>query len=1106
MSPSAVKPGSLKDPSIASLFSKEDPEDIYEDLREIGHGSFGAVFYAQNVNNQETVAIKKMNFSGKQAQEKWLDIIKEVQFLKQVKNDYIVEYKGCYLKDYTCWLVMEYCIGSCSDVIEVLKKPLLESEISSIASQALLGLTFLHSLPRIHRDIKAGNILLTDQGIVKLGDLGSVSTTCPAQSFVGTPYWMAPEVIMAMEDGLYDDRADIWSFGITCLELAEQKPPLFNRPAMSALYHIAQNEPPKLGRTKQNGEDAGWSEEFHNFIDKCLQTEPKKRMTSSESSKHPFILNRGGSKLSSTEVILKLIKKTKLIVQEQDNSQYRKMRKLMYLDEQHHHKSNSNEYNGVHQFKCINVTGDACSLDSHGTDDDNHSNYQRNSNEDHDSLCNSISSLQSNDLNNGSGSLRKSSGHSNECPVKKDAVSLNAKITGSNFGKNQNYYSVNRNENTVGIPLIGVSSETCTPTIIFSSKIQPGDESPEVGTFAVPSTYPRVHGSMKDKVVTIPEDTPLTTGQILTSKKSSASMSASNDDSTSSNVLASSQDDVSSKEFLNLDEQSYGIDNEKISLHGPLSLHRSPQEKINTLRRSKFSTLRTTKIISKEVDEYKRENNMYEQMVGYKRLRQQHQKEIKIQEDKNNVELDGLRLKLEREYDQLIQASVKELNKIRQQGKSQMDRLIKEHEEAEKKMKKQKANLNDYKFKTFVNLQKKEYKHNKERLKVDLKGRALTRSEYEIALKNSKLILQKDKEEKEQTFYKEQQINLNTEYFKLRKEHLVTQNNYEHKWLEDEYNKKSLQLETSHSLLRKHHELTKDKEIKCLGMLEEIKKRHLRIQHDTELNHQNDHNNRIIDEMRKKHALQSKQQPKELKNKEILIRKQFRHAVKIRAKQFKTYQNQLLATVAKEEQKELINKLKDEQKRKISALADEYERSIGNMVSEQTVQLETWQEEEEKSLSEKLKRDINELKQFQEKQRNNLEITLDKERKALFEKIEKRRLELEEKISQEIFNFNEEKCQRFYSLEQKQQLKMDGLIAQEMSFTDSSMYDLQSESIKASNSQFSTIHHSTSNITSPSSQSSTNNITSTPTTSTSGYGSPITITGRRSNVTDQTNF
>lgn len=98
----------------------------------------------------------------------------------------------------------------------------------------------------LHSDIKAGNILLTEQGVVKLADFGSAAIKCPANSFVGTPYWMAPEVILAMDEGQYDGKVDVWSLGITCIELAERKPPYFNMNAMSALYHIAQNEAPSL--------------------------------------------------------------------------------------------------------------------------------------------------------------------------------------------------------------------------------------------------------------------------------------------------------------------------------------------------------------------------------------------------------------------------------------------------------------------------------------------------------------------------------------------------------------------------------------------------------------------------------------------------------------------------------------------------------------------------------------------------------------------------------------------------------------------------------------------------------------------------------------------
>ncbi|CAN7987596.1 unnamed protein product, partial [Ixodes pacificus] len=109
-----------------------------------------------------------MSFTGKQSTEKWQDIVKEVKFLRQLKHKNTIDYKGCYLKEHTAWLVMEYCLGSASDIIEVHKKPLREDEISAICKDGLQGLEYLHSLGRIHRDVKAGNILLTENGTVKL--------------------------------------------------------------------------------------------------------------------------------------------------------------------------------------------------------------------------------------------------------------------------------------------------------------------------------------------------------------------------------------------------------------------------------------------------------------------------------------------------------------------------------------------------------------------------------------------------------------------------------------------------------------------------------------------------------------------------------------------------------------------------------------------------------------------------------------------------------------------------------------------------------------------------------------------------------------------------
>ncbi|XP_071975585.1 serine/threonine-protein kinase TAO2 isoform X1 [Engystomops pustulosus] len=349
--PSNARAGSLKDPEVAELFFKDDPEKLFADLREIGHGSFGAVYFARDIRNNEVVAIKKMSYSGKQSNEKWQDIIKEVKFLQKLRHPNTIEYKGCYLREHTAWLVMEYCLGSASDLLEVHKKPLQEVEIAAITHGALQGLAYLHTHNMIHRDVKAGNILLTEPGLVKLGDFGSASIVAPANSFVGTPYWMAPEVILAMDEGQYDGKVDVWSLGITSIELAERKPPLFNMNAMSALYHIAQNESPVL-------QSNHWSEYFRNFVDSCLQKIPQDRPSSDMLLKHRFLQRE-----RPQTVIMELIQRTKDAVRELDNLQYRKMKKILFQDTQNGpNTETTEEEEESEQF--LHCTGTITSMES----------------------------------------------------------------------------------------------------------------------------------------------------------------------------------------------------------------------------------------------------------------------------------------------------------------------------------------------------------------------------------------------------------------------------------------------------------------------------------------------------------------------------------------------------------------------------------------------------------------------------------------------------------------------------------------------------------------------------------------------------------------------
>jgi thousand and one amino acid protein kinase len=202
--------------------------------------------------------------------------------MRNIEHANIVAYKGCYLDGIEVWLALEFCLGSALDVMEAIKTGLSEPQILGITSAVLKALEYLHNQEKMHRDVKAGNILLAQNAEVKLADFGSASTKVKANSFSGTPFWMAPEMIMAMETGTYTCAIDLWSLGITCIELANTQPPLFNMNAMSALYHIPQRDPPKL-------EGAEWSDLFKDFIACCLQKDPDSRGTATVLLQHPFI-------------------------------------------------------------------------------------------------------------------------------------------------------------------------------------------------------------------------------------------------------------------------------------------------------------------------------------------------------------------------------------------------------------------------------------------------------------------------------------------------------------------------------------------------------------------------------------------------------------------------------------------------------------------------------------------------------------------------------------------------------------------------------------------------------------------------------------------------
>ncbi|XP_015733489.1 serine/threonine-protein kinase TAO3 [Excalfactoria chinensis] len=873
-----MRKGVPKDPEIADLFYKDDPEEIFVGLHEIGHGSFGAVYFATNSHTNEVVAVKKMSYSGKQTNEKWQDIIKEVKFLQQLKHPNTIEYKGCYLKEHTAWLVMEYCLGSASDLLEVHKKPLQEVEIAAITHGALQGLAYLHSHCKIHRDIKAGNILLTEPGQVKLADFGSASIVSPANSFVGTPYWMAPEVILAMDEGQYDGKVDVWSLGITCIELAERKPPLFNMNAMSALYHIAQNDSPTL----QSNE---WSDSFRGFVDYCLQKIPQERPSSADLLRHDFVRRD-----RPPRVLIDLIQRTKDAVRELDNLQYRKMKKILFQETRNGPLTESQEE-------------------------------------------------------------EEDSEHGSNLSRKMDSL-------GSNHS----------------IPSMSVSTGSQSSSVSSMQEVL-DESSPEL-------------------VMMHSDESTINSTSSVVQKKDHVFI----------------RDEVGHRDRRPEVRPTQSVQNQALHYRN----------------RERFATIKSASLVTRQIHEHEQENELREQMSGYKRMRRQHQKQLIALENKLKAEMDEHRLKLQKEVETHANNSSIELEKLAKKQVAVMEKEAKTAAADEKKFQQQILAQQKKDLATFLESQKKQYKLCKEKIKEEMnEDHSTPKKEKQERISKHKENLQHTQAEEEAHLLSQQRLyyDKNCRFFKRKT--MIKRHELEQQNIREELNKKRTQKEMEHAMLIRHDESTRELEYRQLHTLQKLRMDLIRLQHQTELENQLEYNKRRERELHRKHFMELRQQPKNLKAMEMQIKKQFQDTCKVQTKQYKALKNHQLEVTPKSEHKTILKSLKDEQTRKLAILAEQYEQSINEMMASQALRLDEAQEAECQALRLQLQQEMELLNAYQSKIKMQTEAQHERELQKLEQRVSLRRAHLEQKIEEELAALQKERSERIKFLLERQEREIE---------------------------------------------------------------------------------
>ncbi|KAK4473889.1 hypothetical protein MN116_003217 [Schistosoma mekongi] len=1063
--PRSLRTTVFKDPELSKYFNHEDPTTVFTDFRQIGCGSFGAVYYARSRTTSEVVAIKelKVDTKRKKSEEEWNDIVREIKFLSHLSHRNCVLPKGCFMKDQTPWLVMEYCIGSVADVLEVHKKPLREDEIACIVQEVLTGLDYLHSEKRIHRDIKAANILLTDSGGVKIGDFGSASFVSPANSFVGTPFWIAPEVILAMEQGIYDVRVDVWSLGITCIEMAELEPPYFSATnPMAALYQIASNDAPRLV-------GGNWSDEFRDFVRFVLQKDMNERPFCSQAMTHPFL----ASVFRFSHILPELIQRTKAAVAAQENQISQKWKKILY------------------EIVANNGEESPTSRKTEFTYDDSNADVEVSVRSSHKPRLVSGILRQSYEGPNIGGSERSLRRHdlrkpfnqihhrdSDRCideDVSHDSSSINDDVEylagdscSNSVGSASSDLSDSGNspgQRHVYIPpkhsVSGISNDN-SPSRTFDPDSGHGGSFDFNGT--QPSPLPnrinahRLSGGDSSIIQHPPSSRPTQINSHLYANTDSSNnnhvyhpivVDSSNElgrcgsfsetvgpsvTPTKTHIIKGGTENFNRLSITSRNDSGMITETSRFA---SVEINSSP----DTSSVGHFATLKTSQMMRGLSLEQDASNpaaavalgftqqgygrgmaNWRDQMNELKRLRNQHNKHLKQVEDKNKVEEESLKSRLNRDYEATKLTMRKEFMRLEEIHAAEIEKERKRAMSVESKLARQ--------------------------LETETKSELKSAKKSALASFSSQDSDPGGHSNPLEAIRKRRQDVSTLETRKTKRLLLTQLQDIEMEQLRQYIRLQQKAAEEITSLLLRQHTELENLEINQLKRIQDLRINQLQSQHEAEMENLHQYFKRIEVGLQKRHCEETKNLPKYLKQKELQIRKQFRDAARIQKKQFKLLREERLKAARRtselgsspfsgasescvssglmssnsnncsdsvdqlvihlQDERQILENLKLEEKRKQVDLEAQYNKSISELHERQNGKVESSHARENKEFKESRLEGVKILSNFQEKQRRDMLKQHQRQREDLENRIRARKESLEAAMKKNAESTKEE--------------------------------------------------------------------------------------------------